>query len=100
MGQWTTVVDQPPFFPVFNAADNALDGFDVNGVQGSGLRIKRSRRHSMSIAWVEHNLPNNSETNVLGLLRFKLFAFGNGNDDDAPKLPKNVCNSRRWETFR
>jgi hypothetical protein len=42
----------------------------------------------MSIGWVEHNLLNNSETNDLGLLHLKLLAFGNGNDKDAPKLPK------------
>ena len=42
----------------------------------------------MSIGWVEYNLPNNSETNDLGLRRFKLPAFGNGNDEYGPKLPK------------
>jgi hypothetical protein len=37
MREWTTAVDQPPFPPVFNTADNALDGFDVSGVQGPSL---------------------------------------------------------------
>src|SRR5260221_3634704 len=49
MRQWTTAVDQPPFLPVFNTADNALDGFDVSGVQGPSLRIKRNRRHPISV---------------------------------------------------
>jgi len=30
--QWATAVDQPPFPPVFNTTDNALDGVDVNRV--------------------------------------------------------------------
>jgi hypothetical protein len=32
MGQWTTGVNQPLVFLVFNAADNALDRFDVSRV--------------------------------------------------------------------
>ena len=34
------------------------------------------------------NLPNNGETNVFGRLRFKFFAFGDGDDDDVQKLPE------------
>ena len=34
------------------------------------------------------NLPNNRKTNNLRLLSFKFFAFGNGDDDDVPKLPE------------
>jgi len=33
MHQWATVVDQPPFSPVPNMADDALNGLDVSGVQ-------------------------------------------------------------------
>ena len=32
MCQQATAVDQPPCSPVFNMADDALDGFDVSGV--------------------------------------------------------------------
>jgi hypothetical protein len=31
-------------------------------------------------------LPNNRKTNILRLLCFKFLAFGNGDDDDRPKL--------------
>jgi hypothetical protein len=34
------------------------------------------------------NLPNNRETNSFGFLRFKFFAFGNGDDDNVQKLPE------------
>ena len=34
------------------------------------------------------NLPNNRKTNILRLLRFKFLAFGDGDDDDVPKLPE------------
>ena len=37
MCQRTTAVNQPPFPPVFNAADNALDRFNVSRVQGPPL---------------------------------------------------------------
>ena len=60
-------------------ANDALDGFDVSRVQGPDLQIKWNWRHPMSIGWVKHNLLNNSKTNVLGLLCFKLLAFGNKN---------------------
>jgi len=32
------------------------------------------------------NLLNNRKTNILRLLRFKFLAFGDGDDDDVPKL--------------
>jgi hypothetical protein len=34
------------------------------------------------------NLPNNRKTNILRLLRFKFLAFGDGDDDNVPKLPE------------
>src|SRR6266852_1795325 len=37
MCQRATAVNQPPFSPVFNTANNALDGFDVSRVQGPTL---------------------------------------------------------------
>ena len=43
------------------------------------------------------NLPNNRKTNILRLLRFKFLAFGDGDDDDVPKLPEE---SLRLQLFR
>jgi len=37
MRQWATAVDQPPFSPVPNMADDALNGLDVSGVQAPSL---------------------------------------------------------------
>ena len=88
MRERTTAVDQPPFSPVFNTADNALDGFDVSGVQGPSLRVVGNRRRRMSIGKVGMNLLNNCETNSLRLLRFKFVAFRNGDDNDVAKLPE------------
>jgi len=88
MCQWTTVVDQPPFSMVFNMADNTLDGFDVSGVQGSSLQVIWNRQRPICIGEISLNLPNNSKTNVFRPLRFKFFAFGNGDDDNVQKLPK------------
>ncbi|SRR6266849_1357577 len=34
------------------------------------------------------NLLNNRKTNILRLLCFKYVAFGNGDDNDEPKLPE------------
>ena len=34
------------------------------------------------------NLLNNCKANILRLLCFKFCAFGNGDDDDGPKLPE------------
>lgn len=42
----------------------------------------------MSVGEYSMNLPNNRKTNILRLVCFKLLAFGNGDDDDVPKLPK------------
>lgn len=42
------------------------------------------------------NLPNNRETNILRLLRFKFLAFGNWDDDDVPKFPEE---SLKLEVF-
>ena len=49
MRQRTTAVDQAPFLPVFNTADNALDGFDVSGVQGPSLLVKWNRRYRIGV---------------------------------------------------
>ena len=35
-----------------------------------------------------NNLLNNRETKGFGLLRFEFVTFGNGDDDDVLKLPK------------
>jgi len=88
MHQQTTVVNQPPFSMVFNAADNALDGFDVSGVQAPPLLVMQNRRQPMCIGENSLNLPNNSQTDVFSLLRFKFIALGNGDDDNVQKLPK------------
>ena len=37
MCQWATAVNQPLSPPVFNTANNALNGFDVYRVQGPTL---------------------------------------------------------------
>ena len=42
----------------------------------------------MRVVEINLNLPNNSETNVFGPLRFELSAFGNGDDDDVQELPE------------
>jgi hypothetical protein len=34
------------------------------------------------------NLLNNRKTNILRFICFKFLAFGNGDDDDVPKLPE------------
>lgn len=85
MCQWATAVHQPPFSSVFNTADNALDGFDVSGVQATTCRIRWNRQHPLSVGM---NLSNNRKTNILGLLCFQFRAFGNGNDNDVQKLPE------------
>jgi len=82
------VVDQPPFSVVFNVADNALDGFDVGGVQVPSLLVTQNWWQPIRIGENSLNLPNNSQTNVFSLLRFKFVALGNGDDDDVQKLPK------------
>jgi len=81
------VVNQPPSPLVFNAADNALDTFNVNKVQGPSLQVKRNGWCSMSIGEISINAPNNRETKTFGLLCLKFIAFGNGNDDDVLELP-------------
>lgn len=86
MRQRATAVDQPPCFPVFNTADNTLDGLDVSGVQGPSLQVIRNRQHLIRVGKFSLNLPNNRETNNLRLLRSKFFAFGNGDNDDILKL--------------
>src|SRR5260221_883793 len=88
MRQRTTAVDQPPFSPVFNMANNTLDGFDVSKVQGPILRVKRNRRDSMSVGEDSLNLPNNRKTKTFRLLRFKLIAFRDWDDYDIQKLPE------------
>jgi len=88
MCQWTTAVDQPPFSVVFNAADNALDGFDVSGVQAPPLLVMQNRQQPMRIGENSLNLPNNGQTDVFSLLRFKFVALGNGDDNNVQKLPK------------
>jgi len=88
MCQRTTAVDQPPFSAVFNAADNALDGFDVGGVQAPSLLVTQNRRQPIRIGENSLNLPNNGQTNVFSLLHFKFVALGNGDDDDVQKLPE------------
>ena len=42
----------------------------------------------MSVGESGVNLLNNRKTNILRLICFKFPAFGNGNDDDVQKLPK------------
>jgi len=88
MCQQTTVVDQPPFSVVFNTADNALDGFDVSGVQVPPLLVMQNRRQPMRIGENSLNLPNNGQTDIFSLLCFKFVALGNGNDNDVQKLPE------------
>ena len=88
MHQWTTVVDQPPFSAVFNAANNALDGFDVSGVQAPPLLVMWNQWQPMCIGENSLNLLNNGQTDVFSLLHFKFIALGNGDDDDVQKLPK------------
>jgi len=88
MRQQTTAVDQPPFSAVFNVADNALDGFDVSRVQAPPLLVMRNWRQPMRIGENSLNLPNNGQTDVFSLLRFKFVALGNGDDDDVQKLPE------------
>jgi len=88
MHQQTTAVDQPPFSVVFNMADNTLDGFDVSGVQGSSLQVIRNWQCPIHVGEISLNLLNNSKTNVFRPLRFKFFAFGNGDDDNIQKLPE------------
>jgi len=78
MRQRTTAVDQPPFSAVFNVADNALDGFDVGGVQAPSLLVTRNQRQPICIGENSLNLPNNGQTNVFSLLCFKFVALGNG----------------------
>jgi len=69
-------------------ANNALDGFDVSGVQVPPLLVMQNRRQPMRIGENSLNLPNNGQTDVFSLLRFKFIALGNGDDDDIQKLPK------------
>ena len=88
MRQWTTAVDQPILLPVFNTADNTLNGFDVSRVQGPSLLIIRDRQYPMSIGEFSMDLSNNRKTKIFRFLRFKLFTFRNGDDDDVLKLPK------------
>jgi len=88
MCQQTTAVNQPPFSTVFNVADNALDGFDVGGVQVPSLLVTWNRQQPICVGENSLNLPNNSQTNVFSLLCFKFVALGNGNDNDVQKLPK------------
>jgi len=88
MRQRTIAVDQPPFSAVFNVADNTLDGFDVSRVQAPPLLVMRNRRQPMRIGENSLNLPNNGQTDVFSLLRFKFVALGNGDDDDVQKLPE------------
>jgi len=73
---------------VLNMANNTLDGFDVSRVQGSSLQVIQNWQHPIHVGEISLNLPNNSETNVFRLLCFKFFAFGNGDDDNVQKLPK------------
>ena len=82
MRQWATVVDQPPFFLVFNMADNTLDGLDVSGVQGPSLQVIWNWQHLIRVGEFSSNLLNNHKTNNLRLLHSKFFAFGNGDDDN------------------
>ena len=42
----------------------------------------------MSIGENSFNLLNNRETEIFRLLCSKFLAFGNGDDDDIPKLPE------------
>ncbi len=88
MCQWATVVNQPPFPPVFNMADNTLDGFDVSRVQGPTFWVGWNWQHPLSVGKNGINLPNNCKTNILRLLCFKFPALGNGNDDNGLKLPE------------
>jgi len=88
MCQWTTAVDQPPFSVVFNTADNALDGFDIGGVQVPSLLVTQNWRQPIHVGENSLNLPNNSQTNVFSLLCFKFVALGNGDDNDVQKLPE------------
>ena len=43
------------------------------------------------------NLPDNRKTKIFRLLYFEFLTYGNGNDDDVPKLPKE---SFQLENFR
>jgi len=88
MHQQTTVVDQPPFSVVFNAADNALDRFDVSGVQAPSLLVTWNRQQPIHVGENSLNLLNNGQTNVFSLLRFKFVALGNGDDNNVQKLPE------------
>jgi len=86
--QQTAVVNQPPFSVVFNAADNALDGFDVSGVQAPPLLVMWNRWQPIHVGENSLNLLNNGQTDVFSLLCFKFIALGNGDDDNIQKLPK------------
>ena len=88
MRQRTAAVDQPPRSAVFNTADNTLDGFDVSGVQAPPLLVMRDQQQPMRVGENSLNLPNNGQTDVFSLLRFKFIALGNGDDDNVQKLPE------------
>jgi len=88
MRQRTTAVNQPPFSMVFNTADNALDGFDVSGVQAPPLLVMQNQQQPMHVGENSLNLLNNGQTDVFSLLRFKFVALGNGDDDNVQKLPE------------
>src|SRR5260221_2271510 len=90
MRQRTTAVDQPPFSPVFNMANNTLDGFDVSKVQGPILRVKRNRRGSISGGSDKPYLPNKRETNNFMVPRFKLIAF---RDREVRAIPEVAAES-------
>ena len=88
MCQRATAVDQPPLSPVLDTTDDALNRFDVSGVQAPSVRVKWKRQYPMSVGKSSINLPNNRKTNVFRLLRFEFFGFGNGDDYDVQKLPE------------
>jgi len=88
MHQQTTVVNQPPFSAVFNAANNALNGFDVSRVQVPSLLVTWNWWQPIRVGENSLNLPNNGQTNVFSLLHFKFIALGNGDDNNVQKLPE------------
>jgi len=88
MCQQITVVNQPLFSVVLNMADNALDGFDISGVQGSNLWVRQNWQQPIHIGGNSLNLLNNSQVDIVRLLHFKFFALGNGDGDDVQKLPE------------
>jgi len=98
MCQQATVVNQPPFPLVSNTADNALDGFDVSGVQSPTFWVKRNRQHPTSIGENSMNLPNNCKTNNLRLLCFKFPAFRNGDNNNVSKLPEEHLKLKLFRT--